>query len=87
MYSMQFDGRLDRQLKTVLMVMEAFARTEPGKYLYDVWGHSGESANIALVKADAPPASAGDRWRVLRDMTSITQVSGGRCCCGARCSG
>ncbi|CEH18703.1 AAA ATPase containing von Willebrand factor type A (vWA) domain [Ceraceosorus bombacis] len=75
MYSMQYDGRLDRELKTVLMVMEAFARTEPGKYVYDIWGHSGESDHIPLVMADKPPASAGDRWRVLRDMTSITQYT------------
>lgn len=75
MYSMGFDGRLDREIKSVLMLMEAFDRVESGKFKYDIIGHSGETFDIPLVKADALPATAGKKWKVLRDMISTTQFT------------
>lgn len=75
MYSMGFDGRLDREIKTVLMVMEAFSKVESGKFVYDIIGHSGEAHDLPLVTTDKIPETAGRRWKVLRDIISTTQFT------------
>ncbi|CAO1618558.1 unnamed protein product [Parajaminaea phylloscopi] len=75
MYSMSYDGRLDREIKSVLMVMEAMSRVDSSKFVYDVVGHNGETDALPLVDAQKPPQNAGKRWKVLRDLTSSTQFT------------
>ncbi|CAO1613724.1 unnamed protein product [Jaminaea pallidilutea] len=75
MYSMGFDGRLDREVKSILMVMEAMARVDSSKFVYDVVGHNGETEALPLVDASSPPENAGKRWKVMRDMISSTQFT------------
>lgn len=43
------DGRMDRQVETLLMVMEAFEGYEQ-KIMYEVFGHSGEGPSFPFVK-------------------------------------
>lgn len=74
MYSVG-DGRLDREVKTVLMIMEAFSRIPDGKFAYDIIGHSGESHELPLVTLDKIPDNAGKRWKVMRDIVSTTQFT------------
>ncbi|KAK0546025.1 hypothetical protein OC861_004801 [Tilletia horrida] len=73
MYTLQYDGRLDRQVKTCLMVLEAFARADPARFKWDIVGHSGDSASIPLVKMDHLPKNDGQRNKVLRDIVAYTQ--------------
>lgn len=73
MYTLQYDGRLDRELKTCLMVLEAFARADPARFRWDIIGHSGDSANIPLVKVGKPPKTDGERHKVVRDIVAYTQ--------------
>ena len=62
MYSFQYDGRMDRSLEAVVLIMEAFARVaRPDKYAFDIVGHSGDGPDIALVTVDAPPKDARER--------------------------
>lgn len=75
MYSMGYDGRLDREIKSMLMVMEAMSRVDSSKFVYDVVGHNGETESLSLVNAANPPPNAGKRWKVLRDITSSTQFT------------
>lgn len=75
MYSMSYDGRLEREIKSTMMVMEAMAKVERSKIIYDIVAHNGETAALPLVDAANPPENAGKRWKVLRDMTSSTQFT------------
>ncbi|UZJ54566.1 hypothetical protein CBS101457_003886 [Exobasidium rhododendri] len=78
MYSMQYDGRLDREIKTMLMIMEAFSHVSKERFLYDIVGHHGESAHVAMTTMDKPPQSIGERWKVLRDSdATMTYVMSG----------
>ena len=73
MYHMQFDGRLTRELETALMVMEAFARVDPERFVFDMVAHSGDTVKIPLVRATYPPRTDGDRFRILRDVLAYTR--------------
>ncbi|EKM57120.1 uncharacterized protein PHACADRAFT_92032 [Phanerochaete carnosa HHB-10118-sp] len=76
MYRFQYDGRLQRSLETVVMLMETFDRlTRPEKYVWDIIGHCGDSAEVPLVTAGASPAAVADRWKVVQKMDLTTQYS------------
>lgn len=78
MYSMQYDGRLEREIKTMLMIMEAFSHVSREKFVYDIVGHHGESAHVNMTTMDKPPESIGQRWKVLRDSdATMTYVMSG----------
>lgn len=49
-----YDGRLDRQLEAVVMVMEALEGFQD-KVQYDIVGHSGETYYIPFVDPKKPP--------------------------------
>lgn len=60
-----YDGRLDRELEAVTLVMEAFQGFED-KIKYDIIGHSGEEYNIKFVSREDPPENNKERLDVLR---------------------
>ncbi|XP_068159002.1 von Willebrand factor A domain-containing protein 8 isoform X1 [Drosophila tropicalis] len=67
-----FDGRLDRQLEAVVMVMEAFEGFEK-KIVYDIIGHSGEGWEIPFVNAGKPPKNDKERFDTIRMMHAHSQ--------------
>eukprot|EP00041_Stephanoeca_diplocostata_P021699 m.509785 g.509785 ORF g.509785 m.509785 type:complete len:1988 (-) comp21889_c0_seq22:1623-7586(-) len=67
------DQRLERMLQAVCLVMESFAAAEPGKFTYDIIGHSGESHNLEFVQSDSPPTNNHDRLKVLQNMYAHSQ--------------
>ncbi|XP_017094765.2 von Willebrand factor A domain-containing protein 8 [Drosophila bipectinata] len=67
-----YDGRLDRQLEAVVMVMEAFEGFEK-KIVYDVIGHSGEGWEIPFVTAGSPPKNDKERFEAIRMMHAHSQ--------------
>lgn len=67
-----YDGRLDRQLEAVVMVMEAFHGFE-SRFQYDIVGHSGESHCIPFVDKSQPPADQKQRLNILRIMHAHAQ--------------
>lgn len=58
------------------MIMEAMSKTDPSKYSWSIYGHSGDEDFIPFVKDEAPPTSDGKRWKVLKDMYAHTQFCG-----------
>ena len=74
------DNRLERELESVLMVMESFSGFE-NKIVYDIIGHSGDGYNIKFADAAAPPKNEAERLKVLKTMIAHSQFcsSGGRC--------
>ncbi|EIN14530.1 hypothetical protein PUNSTDRAFT_118001 [Punctularia strigosozonata HHB-11173 SS5] len=76
MYRFQNDGRLRRSLETAVMLMESLQRiARPDKYAWDIYGHSGDGADIPLVELEKPPADTRDRWKVVEKMNMITQYA------------
>ncbi|TFK52963.1 hypothetical protein OE88DRAFT_1733940 [Heliocybe sulcata] len=76
MYRFQYDGRLQRSLETAVMLMETFDRlTRKDKYVWDIYGHSGDSPVIPLVESDKPPKEMHERWKVIQKMDMTTQYS------------
>ncbi|GAA5900077.1 hypothetical protein JCM6882_002608 [Rhodosporidiobolus microsporus] len=76
MYRNQHDGRLARSLEAAIMIMEAFDRLSAAgkqKYLVDIIGHSGEEAEIKLVEAGKLPTDAGERFKTVEKMATISQ--------------
>lgn len=71
MISLGYDGRLDRQTKTMLMIMEAFSHIDKNKMVYDFVAHHGESNHVQLTTFEKPPLSIGARWKILRDSDAI----------------
>ncbi|XP_060525989.1 von Willebrand factor A domain-containing protein 8 isoform X2 [Cylas formicarius] len=67
-----YDGRLDRELEAVVLVMEAFDGFED-KIRYDIIGHSGDSHKIVFVPRDKPPKNDKERLDVLRTMHAHSQ--------------
>lgn len=57
------------------MVMEAISRVDSSELVYNVVGHNGETDYLPLVKPEQPPPNAGNRWKVLRDITSSIQFT------------
>ncbi|XP_063005440.1 von Willebrand factor A domain-containing protein 8 isoform X1 [Melospiza melodia melodia] len=66
------DGRLERSMEAVCMVMEAFENYEH-KFKYDIVGHSGDGFNIALVGSDKVPKNNKQRLEVLKTMHAHAQ--------------
>lgn len=60
-----YDGRLDRELEAVVLVMEAFEGYED-KFKYDIVGHSGDDHNVQFVLADRPPKNNKERLDIIR---------------------
>ncbi|KAL5520838.1 hypothetical protein ACEPAF_2841 [Sanghuangporus sanghuang] len=76
MYRFQYDGRLQRSFETAVMLMETFAKlTRPDKYVWDIYGHSGDSPSIPLIESGKPPADIRERWKVIQKMNMITQYA------------
>ncbi|XP_025954961.2 von Willebrand factor A domain-containing protein 8 isoform X3 [Dromaius novaehollandiae] len=66
------DGRLERSMEAVCMVMEAFENYEH-KFKYDIVGHSGDGFNIALVGSDKVPKNNKQRLEILKIMHAHSQ--------------
>ncbi|KAJ7050407.1 AAA domain-containing protein [Mycena amicta] len=76
MYRFQYDGRLQRSIETAVMLMETFDRlSRKEKYVWDMYGHSGDGPDIQLVDALKPPAEMKDRWKVVEKMNMIPQYA------------
>ncbi|KAK7042195.1 von Willebrand factor A domain-containing protein 8 [Favolaschia claudopus] len=76
MYRFQYDGRLQRSMETAVMLMETFDRlSRKEKYVWDMYGHSGDGADIALVSELKPPTDMKDRWKVVEKMSMIPQYA------------
>uniref|UniRef100_A0A673I1W9 ATPase dynein-related AAA domain-containing protein n=1 Tax=Sinocyclocheilus rhinocerous TaxID=307959 RepID=A0A673I1W9_9TELE len=62
------DGRLERSMEAVCMVMEALESYEH-KFKYDIMGHSGDGFDIELVRCDKVPKNNKERLKVLKVQT------------------
>lgn len=67
-----YDGRLDRSLEAVTMLMESFEGFE-NKIQYNIMGHSGESPCIPFVDHKNPPNNDKRRMDTLRMMHAHSQ--------------
>ncbi|KAM8718667.1 hypothetical protein ACLKA7_001387 [Drosophila subpalustris] len=67
-----YDGRLDRQLEAVVMVMEAFQGYE-NKIIYDIIGHSGEGWELPFVNLGSAPKNDKERFEIIRMMHAHSQ--------------
>ncbi|XP_065077399.1 von Willebrand factor A domain-containing protein 8 [Ochlerotatus camptorhynchus] len=67
-----YDGRLDRQLEAVVMVMEAFDGFET-KIKYDIVGHSGEAVEIPFINVNNPPKDDKRRLETIKMMHAHSQ--------------
>ncbi|XP_015414935.1 PREDICTED: von Willebrand factor A domain-containing protein 8 [Myotis davidii] len=66
------DGRLERSMEAVCMVMEAFENYEE-KFKYDIAGHSGDGYNIDLVPMNKIPKDNKQRLEILKTMHAHAQ--------------
>ncbi|KAG7331155.1 hypothetical protein KOW79_005124 [Hemibagrus wyckioides] len=66
------DGRLERSMEAVCMVMEALENYEH-KFKYDIVGHSGDGFDIELVRCDKVPKNNKQRLTVLKTMHAHSQ--------------
>ncbi|XP_038618052.1 von Willebrand factor A domain-containing protein 8 isoform X1 [Tachyglossus aculeatus] len=66
------DGRLERSMEAVCMVMEAFENYEQ-KFKYDIVGHSGDGYNIDLVPENKIPKDNKQRLEILKVMHAHAQ--------------
>ncbi|CAI8035267.1 von Willebrand factor A domain-containing protein 8 [Geodia barretti] len=66
-----YDGRLERSLEAVLVVMEAFDK-QPN-FKLDIVGHSGDSIEVPFVESSNPPANDKERLQVLKAMIAESQ--------------
>ncbi|KAL7030964.1 hypothetical protein ACKWTF_006849 [Chironomus riparius] len=67
-----YDGRLDRELEAVTMIMEAFEGFD-NKIQYQIIGHSGESPKISFVDYKHQPKDDKARLDVLKLMYTHSQ--------------
>ncbi|XP_058445081.1 von Willebrand factor A domain-containing protein 8 [Malaya genurostris] len=67
-----YDGRLDRQMEAVVMVMEAFDGFET-KIKYDVVGHSGEAVEIPFINVNNVPKDDKRRLDTIKMMHAHSQ--------------
>ena len=67
-----YDGRLDRQLEALVMIMESFVGFE-SKIQYNVVGHSGESPCIPFIDHKNPPDNDKRRMDTLKMMYAHSQ--------------
>uniref|UniRef100_G3R371 von Willebrand factor A domain-containing protein 8 n=1 Tax=Gorilla gorilla gorilla TaxID=9595 RepID=G3R371_GORGO len=68
----RMDGRLERTMEAVCMVMEAFENYEE-KFQYDIVGHSGDGYNIGLVPMNKIPKDNKQRLEILKTMHAHSQ--------------
>ncbi|XP_076011540.1 von Willebrand factor A domain-containing protein 8 isoform X2 [Genypterus blacodes] len=66
------DGRLERSMEAVCMVMEALESYED-KFKYDIVGHSGDGYDIELVTVHKVPKNNKQRLKVLKTMHAHAQ--------------
>ncbi|XP_067896341.1 von Willebrand factor A domain-containing protein 8 isoform X2 [Heterodontus francisci] len=66
------DGRLERSMEAVCMVMEAFENYEH-KFKYDIVGHSGDGFNIELVRSEKLPKNNKERLQIIKTMHAHAQ--------------
>ncbi|TNN79078.1 von Willebrand factor A domain-containing protein 8 [Liparis tanakae] len=66
------DGRLERSMEAVCMVMEALESYEH-RFKYDIVGHSGDGYDIELVRADKVPKNNKERLKVIKNMHAHSQ--------------
>ncbi|XP_072214400.1 von Willebrand factor A domain-containing protein 8 [Excalfactoria chinensis] len=66
------DGRLERSMEAVCMVLEAFENYEH-KFKYDIVGHSGDGYNITLVENGKVPKNNKQRLEILKVMHAHAQ--------------
>jgi len=69
------DGRLERSMAAVVLLMEALDGVDPRRITYEITGHSGDSSKIALVPYDHPPAHIGERAKVVLQMLAHAQYT------------
>lgn len=67
-----YDGRLDRELEAVVMIMEAFQGFD-SKIQYDILGHSGESPCIPFIDHKNPPMNDKVRFETIKMMHAHSQ--------------
>lgn len=67
-----YDGRMDRQLEALVMIMESFVGFE-SKIQYNVVGHSGESPCIPFIDHKNPPDNDKRRMETLKMMYAHSQ--------------
>ncbi|XP_021936474.1 von Willebrand factor A domain-containing protein 8 isoform X2 [Zootermopsis nevadensis] len=67
-----YDGRLDREMEAVVLVMEAFQGHE-GRIQYDIVGHSGESHDVTFVDHKNPPTDNKQRLDIIKTMHAHSQ--------------
>jgi len=66
------DGRLEREMETIIMSMEALEGYEE-KIKYDIVGHSGEDHKISLLGFEKPPTNNKERLKVAKIMHAHSQ--------------
>ncbi|XP_030056405.1 von Willebrand factor A domain-containing protein 8 [Microcaecilia unicolor] len=66
------DGRLERSMEAVCMVMEAFENYEH-KFKYDICGHSGDGYNLELIRSHKIPKNNKQRLEILKTMHAHSQ--------------
>lgn len=66
------DNRLEREMESVLMVMESFGGYE-NKIVYDIVGHSGDGYNIRFVETGKAPKNEAERLQVLHTLVAHSQ--------------
>jgi hypothetical protein len=66
------DKRLERQLETVLMVMEAFNGYE-SKIRFDIVGHSGDGYDFKFTDPLKPPENEAERLKLLKTLIAHSQ--------------
>jgi hypothetical protein len=66
------DGRLDRQLEVVALIMEAFAG-QAHRFRYALVGHSGDGPWVPFSTYAAPPLNEKERHTVLERVAAHTQ--------------
>ncbi|KAF9648314.1 hypothetical protein BDM02DRAFT_3187271 [Thelephora ganbajun] len=76
MYRFQHDGRLLRSQETAVMLMESFVKLDrKDKYVWDIYGHSGDSPDIPLVETHQAFLELKDRVKVVEKMDMIPQYT------------
>lgn len=60
-----YDGRLDRQLEAVVLLMESFEGHEE-RFQYDIFGHSGEADALEFVNHSRPPKNEKARLETIK---------------------
>ncbi|KAL4221611.1 von Willebrand factor A domain-containing protein 8 [Mactra antiquata] len=66
------DGRLEREMETAIMTMEALEGYEE-KIKFDIVGHSGEDHKVQLSSFDLPPKNNKERLNLVKTMHAHSQ--------------